>query len=64
MLFLCFFSKKLEFTIDKKNYSCIIVLVADEQRKYGCLAQLVEHSLDVRVVRDSSSLTSTKKARV
>ena len=32
--------------------------------EYGCLAQLVEHSLDVRVVRDSSSLTSTmKKAR-
>ena len=26
---------------------------------HGCLAQLVEHSLDVRVVRDSSSLTST-----
>ncbi len=27
--------------------------------EYGRLAQLVEHSLDVRVVRDSSSLTST-----
>ncbi len=26
---------------------------------HGRLAQLVEHSLDVRVVRDSSSLSST-----
>ena len=32
--------------------------------EYGRLAQLVEHSLDVRVVRDSSSLTSTKIGRI
>ena len=29
--------------------------------RYGRLAQLVEHSLDVRVVRGSSPLTSTKR---
>ena len=32
--------------------------------RYGRLAQLVEHSLDVRVVRDSSSLSSTKALTV
>ena len=32
-----------------------------EKSEYGRLAQLVEHSLDVRMVGDSSSSTSTNK---
>lgn len=42
-----------------KIYVIISIMIS---KGYGRLAQLVEHSLDVRRVRDSSSLSSTRGA--
>ena len=53
-----YFINKVKTTIIKflTNITCYVKISITG---YGRLAQLVEHSLDVRVVRDSSSLSST-----
>ena len=53
MVILCF---AIDFSL-KKVYN-------DKVEIYGRLAQLVEHSLDVRRVSGSSPLTSTKNNRL
>lgn len=45
----------------KKFLTIIPIYVKIPLQIHGRLAQLVEHSLDVRVVRDSSSLSSTSR---
>ena len=47
--------------LDKKQIY-VIISSASQRCGYGRLAQLVEHSLDVRRVSGSSPLTSTKRA--
>ena len=47
-----------KFPLDKRGF----ILYNDARSANGRLAQLVEHSLDVRRVSGSSPLTSTKKA--
>ena len=49
-----------KFPLDKRGF----ILYNDARSANGRLAQLVEHSLDVRRVSGSSPLTSTKKPRM
>ena len=49
-------SKKYFFWL---TFSCFWIIIARTQKFHGGIAQLVEHSLDVRRVRGSSPFAST-----